>query len=376
MVAPPPNPRGRLRPLRCAAQSSMRSFHALLAFVMLAACGPVAASDDTTQPGDDAGDTTDGTTTDDSQAATDASQSTDAPAPTSTNVQIIVEPNGNGGSEIVNAIKAAKKSVHVTMYILSSTDVIDALIARHKAGVEVKVVLDSSSTTGNGSVYNQLKSAGIGVAWSSTTFTYTHEKCVIIDGATAWIMTMNLTQSSPSSNREYLAIDTTPSDVAEADAIFAGDFAGSPPQTAQGALMVAPINAVSDVVALVQSAKTTIDLEVEEFSDYHTADALKAALQKGIKVRIVLSNATQTSSGQAAVAEVKGAGAKLVQVNTPYIHAKTIVVDGTSAYVGSENLSTGSLEYNRELGVIFSVASEVKKISTTISTDFAAGTPL
>jgi phosphatidylserine/phosphatidylglycerophosphate/cardiolipin synthase-like enzyme len=327
---------------------------------------------------DDGGDTTDGTTPTDDGGTTDATQPTDGAIQTSNAITIIVEPNGNDGSEIVNAIKAAKTSVHMTMYLLTSTDVINALIARHKAGVEVKVLLDSSSQTDNTDVYNQLKSAGVSVAWSSTTFTYTHEKCVIIDAAVAWIMTMNLTQSSPSSNREYLAIDTSATDISEAETIFEGDFAGSPPGSVNGPLMVAPINAVTDVVSLIQSAKSSIDIEVEELSDYHTSDALKAALQahSGMKVRVVLSNEALTTSGQSAVSEIKSAGGKLVTVANPYIHAKTIVVDGTTAYVGSENLSTGSLEYNRELGVIFSIPSEIQKIESTFGTDFAAGTAL
>jgi len=346
-------------------------------FLLVSACvyHPMTYSgDDTSQ--DDAGDfdasTDDGSTQDDAQPAQDSGTVTQQ----STNVTILVEPDGKSGTEVVAAINAAKTSVHMTMYILSNTDVISALIARHKAGVDVKVVLDSSSQTGNGPEYTQLKNAGVSVAWSSSQFTYTHEKCVIIDGKTAWIMTMNLTQSSPDSNREFLAVDTTPADVTEAEAIFAGDFAGKPPASVSGALVVAPLNAVSSIVNLINSAKTTIDIEAEEMSDYHTADALKAALGRGVKVRVVMSDETPTSSGQAAIDEIKGAGGKLVTVSTPYIHAKTLVADGKTAYVGSENFSTGSLQYNRELGVIFSIPSEVLKITTTISTDFSKGTAL
>jgi len=329
---------------------------------------------DDDQSGDDAS-PDDGAEPDDASTPPDAAPG-DGGISTTSNVQIIVEPDGKDGQEVVDAIDAAKKSVHMTMYLLTSTDVIDALIARHKAGLDVKVLLDSSTTTDNTQVYDQLKSAGVSVAWSSTTFTYTHEKCVILDGATAWIMTMNLTETSPSSNREYLAIDTSSADVAEAESIFEGDFAGSPPTSVSGPLVVAPINALADVTTLIGQAKSTIDIEVEELSDYHTADALKAALGKGVKVRVVLSNATQTSSGQSAVAEIKGAGGQLVELATPYVHAKAIVIDGATAFVGSENLSTGSLEYNRELGVIFSIASEVQKVATTISGDFAKGTAL
>jgi phosphatidylserine/phosphatidylglycerophosphate/cardiolipin synthase-like enzyme len=345
--------------------------------LLLSACAVNPGAGDDTQPGDDAGDQ-DASTDDVTQPQDDGQvqQYEAGTTPQSTNVSIIVEPDGKSGAEVVSAINAATKSVHMTMYMLSNSDVISALIARHKAGVDVKVVLDSSSTTGNGSVYNQLKSAGVGVAWSQPQFTFTHEKCVIIDGKTAWIMTMNLTQSSPDSNREYLAIDTTPGDVTEAETIFAGDYAGKPPTTVLGPLVVAPLNATASIVNLINSAKTTIDLEGEELSDYHTADGLKAALGRGVKVRVVLSNTTPTASGQSAIAEVKGAGGKLVTVATPYIHAKTLVVDGTTAYVGSENFSTGSLQYNRELGVVFAVASEVQKITSTISTDFSKGTAL
>jgi cardiolipin synthase len=354
----------------------VRSLLHLTAIAMtLAACAPAAGFGDDTQPQDDA-DTTDVATPDDAAPTPDASPTNDAGTPPTTAVQIIVEPNGNGGQEVVDAINAAKKSVHMTMYLLTSTDVIDALIARHKAGVDVKVLLDSSSTTGNGSVYNQLKSAGVSVAWSSTTFTYTHEKCVIVDGKTAWIMTMNLTYSSPTSNREYLAIDTAAADVAEAEAIFAGDFADKPPSSVTGSLVVAPINALATLTGLIGQAKSTVDIEAEELSDYHTADALKAALGRGVKVRVVLAKTTLTSSGQAAVTEIKGAGGKLVTLATPYVHAKAMVVDGATAYVGSENFSTGSLSYNRELGVVFTTGSEVQKVATTISGDFAKGTSL
>ena len=73
---------------------------------------------------------------------------------------------------------------------------------------------------------------------------------------------------------------------------------------------------------------------------------------------------------------MKGAGGKLVVLSTPYVHAKAMVTDKTTAYVGSENFSTGSLQYNRELGVVFSIASEVTKVESTIVADFGKGTAL
>ena len=54
-----------------------------------------------------------------------------------------------------------------------------------------------------------------------------------------------------------------------------------------------------------------------------------------------------------------------------YIHAKVIVVDGATAFVGSQNFSTSSLDDNRELGVITTDPVVVTSVSTTLAQDAA-----
>ncbi len=309
-------------------------------------------------------------------------------------VSIIVEPNGNHASELVAAVQAATKSVYVTMYMLDNKAFLGALEAKAKAGVDVKVVLDGSSAnkTFNTPAYDALNAIHAGSAvWSSSSFTYTHEKCVIIDGAQAWIMTMNLSQSSPDDDREYLAIDTQAADVTEATSVFQADFVHTS-ISPTGNLVVANTNARAALVALIGTATKSLDLELEELSDMTkngVVDALTTAAKKGVKVRIVLANNTPPTDQPAAVAQLKAAGASIVQYggtsssstsSNPYVAAKTILVDCstgtcTSGYVGSENMTANSLSYNRELGVIFGLASELGKISTTVNTDFSKGTP-
>src|SRR5574337_374717 len=192
-------------------------------------------------------------------------------------VSVIVEPNGKGGSELVAAIAAAQHTVYVTMYELSDSDVIAAIVGRKQAGRDVQVILDGSTSTRslNSTAYNQLKAAGIPVVYSSSAFTYTHEKTVMIDGTTAWIMTMNATTSAPSGNREYLAIDTDPADVAEAVAVFQADHAMQA-IAPTGSLVVANTNARERLVALIDSATTTLDVEGEEFSDEISTGIVRA----------------------------------------------------------------------------------------------------
>src|SRR5690242_4774924 len=182
----------------------------------------------------------------------------------SSGVTIIVEPNNNHASELINAINGAQHSVYMTMYQIDNTSIINALVARKQAGLDVQAILDGSTTckSWNTPAYNTLHSAGVAVVWSNPTFTYTHEKTVIIDGKTAWIMTMNANTSPPSSNREYLAIDTDTADVAEATAVFQADHAMQS-ITPTGGLVVADTNARQKLVTLIDSANTNLDIEVE-----------------------------------------------------------------------------------------------------------------
>ena len=314
----------------------------------------------------------------------------DGSLPSTQAVTIIVEPNGQHGNELVAAIAAATQSVYMTMYEMSDADVVNALVARKQAGLDVQVILDGSSSNRsfNTSSYNTLHSAAIAVVWSNPTFTYTHEKTVIIDGTSAWIMTMNANTSSPNDNREYLAIDTDPADVAEATAVFKADHAMTS-ITPTGDLVVADANARAKLVTLIDGAQTTLDVEGEEFSDTTSngiVPAVARAARRGVRVHVVIANGNANAN---AIALVKNSGGSVVVTgprsgngsqSNPYIHAKAIVVDcGTAAtcaraYVGSENFSAGSLGYNRELGVIFDTASELKKVKTAIDLDFAAGT--
>jgi phosphatidylserine/phosphatidylglycerophosphate/cardiolipin synthase-like enzyme len=301
----------------------------------------------------------------------------------------MVYPNGNHAAELIAAINAAKTSVYMTMYEIDDTGVVNAIVARKSAGLDVQVILDGSTTTksNNTAAYNSFNSASIPVVWSSSTFTYTHEKCVMIDHKQAWIMTANAESSVPEYNREYLAIDNDAADVTEAEAIFKADHAMTS-ITPSGDLVVANANARPDLVNLINSAKKSLDIEDEEFSDNNSSgvtDAVVSAAKRGVTVRLIVAGGSTDATQTTALGDVKSAGGTVYvsdvssgggSATDPYIHAKSILVDcatGTcvSGFVGSENMTTGSLLYNRELGVLLTDATQLGTVYTAMSTDFA-----
>ncbi|MFO0675653.1 MAG: phospholipase D-like domain-containing protein [Polyangiaceae bacterium] len=340
---------------------------------------PDAAVDpDVVLPGSDAGVATnaDGSvpTTD-----PDASVSVDAgpPVPSTAKVRIIVQPNTDNA--LVDALKAAKTSIHMTMYMLTADTIESTLIERHRAGVDVKVILNRNFPTNdapNDDAFQKLQTAGVPVVWAPAAFRYTHSKSIVIDGTSLWVMTMNATPTSLSRNREFLAIDTEAGDITQAEAIFQGDFANRS-ATADGNLVLSPVNSQAKILALITSATKTVDLEGESLADTKVTDALVQAAKAGRTVRVVLSNDTSTTDGeQRAIDTLKQNGIVPKAVTVPYIHAKALVVDGKWAYVGSVNYTNTSFNFNRELGVITDDPTAVSTVQTTIAGDHAKGTAL
>jgi phosphatidylserine/phosphatidylglycerophosphate/cardiolipin synthase-like enzyme len=290
-------------------------------------------------------------------------------------VRIIVEPSDDGAM-LNAAIDAATTSVHMTMYLLTDQDVIDALVRAHGRGLDVRVILQRSFPTGgttNDDAFMELATAGIGVHWAPSRFALTHEKCVVIDGDEAWIMTMNLATTSASTNREYLAVDHEPVDVHDADAIFEADYADVDYPSYAGPLLLAPVNAQGRLLDLIRNARHSIDVEDEELSDTGIVNALVGAVGRGVTVRVLIDAGSLTSAQQGAVTNLMNAGIPVRSLGTPDIHAKAMVVDNAIAYVGSINFTTASITHNRELGIVTDDGAAVTTIATTIAADFNAG---
>lgn len=269
----------------------------------------------------------------------------------------------------------------MTMYLLTNRSIIDALGDLKDAGKDVKVILNKTFPPNGGDnspAFGALQSRGVPVVYASSAYTFTHAKTVVIDGDQALIMTMNLTFTGPKDNREFIATDRDPADVADCEKMFAADYAGTP-VSLDGKLVVSPSaaqpqDARSRLKALMESATRSLDVEVQSLSDQGLTDAIIKAHQSNIAVRVVLSNEPgQTSSEIAAIEKLKAAAVPLRGVGTPYIHSKVIVVDGTRVFVGSQNFTPTGLESSREVGVVANEEAEAKKVQAVIAGDFSSG---
>ena len=288
---------------------------------------------------------------------------------------LLSEPQAGYGFA-VDAIDQAKTRVDLAMYELADQAVEQALIDAAARHVAVTVLLDSRyERTANQLAAAALSGAGVTVRWASPAAIF-HEKALCVDDMVCYVMTGNLTARYYRDTRDFVVVDRRPADVADIVATFAGDLAGGPPTSGgrHGDLVWSP-GATPTLVSLIASATKTLLVENEEMNDPQITAALVGAARRGVAVEVVM---TRSNRFAAAFDTLSGAGVvvRTYRADAPlYIHAKAVVADDVTVFVGSENFSVASLHYNRELGVISRDPTLVRGVAAQIEADAAQATP-
>ncbi|MGC8876938.1 phospholipase D-like domain-containing protein [Thermus sp.] len=281
--------------------------------------------------------------------------------------RLVVEPE-DGVKPLLDLIASAREEILVKMYLWtpSRMDVVEALGEAVKRGVRVRVLLEREPSGGRVDlqVFQALKERGVEVRLTTPfRFVFVHEKSLVVDRRLAWVGTMNLTGSSFGANREYALILDDPKQVAEVARVFAADWAGERLDLSKALLVFAPSrvlggvkegNAREALLGLIRSARKELFLEHQAMADPEVVEALKEALGRGVRVRLLGSprEPGDTYFLQGAL-DLKEAEAEVRFLPGPYVHAKVLVRDGEEALLGSLNLSANSLNANRELAVRF-----------------------
>jgi cardiolipin synthase A/B len=290
---------------------------------------------------------------------------------------LVTEP-ASGFSRVYQLISGAKHSVDMTMYELADTTAEHDLAADARRGVRVRVILDEREKSENSSAYSYLSARKVKVTWSSTRFEYTHQKTLVVDHATAVIMTANLTSRYYSTSRDFLVVDSRRADVNAIERVFGADFAHRAIKPGDGKDLVWSPGSQAQLLAVINGAKRSLRIYSEEMGDSTVEDALIAAAKRGVSVQVCGENSDGEYDSD--FARLHRGGVKISYYDSPdgfYIHGKVIEADyGTKrarVFIGSENFSSTSLSRNRELGLITSAHPILASIARSFATDFRQG---
>ncbi len=282
----------------------------------------------------------------------------------------------DGYDSVDELIAHAGHTIDLTMYELADDHVEAELVAARRRGVAVRVLLDRAygGASVNRAAFSMLEVSGVPVRWGSDTVIF-HQKTLTVDGDVSAVMTGNLTSREYTTTRDFVVIDRNPAAVSAIETVFASDWNRAPvePGPAVDGLVWSPGSA-KELVTLIDSAHHSLIIENEEMDSVPIESSLEAASRRGVHVEVAM---TADPGWDSAFTDLTDAGVRVATYpDAPgdlYLHAKAIVVDGTVAFIGSQNFSTSSLEYNRELGVITSDPAVVDPVLHTLTSDFDGG---
>ena len=116
----------------------------------------------------------------------------------------------SGCSKVITAIiDKARTSIYVQAYGFTDVDIADSLIAAHKRGVQVKILLDKSNLYSKYSKLAKIKSAGIDVLIDNVPG-IAHNKVMIIDEYTVITGSFNFSKNADYKNAENVIIINDP----------------------------------------------------------------------------------------------------------------------------------------------------------------------
>ncbi len=275
------------------------------------------------------------------------------------NRSLIVLPD-DAAKPILDAIAGAKKSLLVKMFVFSDPALLDAVIAAHKRGVKVRVMLNPERRSGeedNEPTRRALEKAGVEVKDSNPAVDLTHEKSMVVDDEVAFVKSLNWATKNLTETRDYAVVTSHRHEVEEIVACFEADWHRKKFEPGDEARLIwCPINGRDRIAQFIDEAKHTLFVENERYQDAVILERLVRAAERGVKVH-VLARPPHALKKEKLVVGVGGlrslddVGIKIHKLKGMKLHGKMLLADGVAAIVGSINLAPGSFDSRRELAI-------------------------
>ena len=309
-------------------------------------------------------------------------------------VDLLVD-GGQTYEAILTAIRAAKHHVHLEYYIFLDDDagrpIVETLIERAKAGIEVRLLVDAVGSKGLSSrAVRQLKQAGATVAFFHPMAALrlrpllnmrSHRKIVICDGLVGFTGGINVTRDederiNPKAYRdthirlEGLAVrwlqlvfledwHYSTNEGPTSDAYF--PEAAEPGPYPVQILSSGPDDSEEAIKRMYFAAITGAQKRVLICTPYFVPDeaillALTTAALRGVDVRVIVPERSDsllvTEAARSYFDEILQAGVRIYEYLPRMLHAKTMVVDDTFCAVGTANLDNRSFRLNFEVSAV------------------------
>jgi cardiolipin synthase len=140
-------------------------------------------------------------------------------------------------------------------------------------------------------------------------------------------------------------------------------------------LIVLPDDSARPVLDAINRATKSLRIKMFVFSDPELLNAVIAAEQRGVDIRVMLNPARRSgeSENEEARARLTEAGVEVRDSNPAFglTHEKSMVVDDTQAFIKSLNWATENFTQTRDYAVVTSRDAEVQEIIDCFEADWS-----
>jgi len=293
--------------------------------------------------------------------------------------QLIVQPD-DGIAPILKTIEGAKKSLDIKMFQFTDPVLIQAVIAAHKRGVKVRVMLNPSRFTGehdNDEAFELFKNAQVPIKDTNPKYPITHEKSMVVDGCQAFVMSLNWAPKYFGLTRDYGLVTNDPNEVSEVAGCFNADWERvdfTPPAVSN--LIWSVGRSRQEVIDFVNGAQKSLYIQHEKYVDTPVIEALvHAKMKREVKVHAMalpihsLRDFYQLD-GIAGLRLLGDLGINVHKLHGIHLHAKLILADKHRALLSSFNIYPKCFNERRELGIRFADKPLIKRLVDIFEKDW------
>jgi cardiolipin synthase A/B len=298
--------------------------------------------------------------------------------------ELIVLPN-DSPQAFLDSIAAARESLRIKMFLFSDPSLLRAVVAAHKRGVKVRVMLNPVRRDGTGensATRKMLRAAGAEVLDSNPRFLVTHEKSMVVDSKIAFVNSLNWDTENLRKTRDYAIITKHASEVGEIIDCFDADWHRQHFDPGTDARLIWCVgNARERIVEFIDGAKHSLWLQHERYQDPVVLERLVRAKMRGVDVRLMARaphtlKETKLLEGVGGMLMLNDVGIKIHKLHKVKLHAKLILADEDRAIVGSINLAPGSFDERRELAIEVDDRKIVHRFRHVIEHDWKHSRPI
>jgi cardiolipin synthase A/B len=297
---------------------------------------------------------------------------------------LIVLPDDTA-APLLDAINAATSSLRIKMFVFSDPSLLDAVVAAHKRGVTVRVMLNPERRDGkkeNGEIREKLQAAGVDVLDSNPCFDVTHEKSMVVDDATAYIQSLNWEAHNLTETRDYAVVTSHKHEVDEVIRGFDADWNRSEFVASDQSHLIWCIgNGRQRMCEFIDHARHSIWLQNERYQDPVVIEHLVRAHARGAKIHVMARpphklKKEKLVEGVSGLRILQDLGIPIHKLKHIKLHAKLMLADDARAIIGSINIAPGSFDSRRELAIQVDDDHIIKRVIKTIHYDWENSKPL